>query len=59
MLSRFGINNGEIIPVCVMATMSSGKSTFLNAILGEEILRSKKRSLYSKSIGCSESAGYS
>jgi len=38
MLSRFEIRNDEIIPVCVMATMSSGKSTFLNAILGDEIL---------------------
>ncbi len=41
MLSKFGINNDEIVPVCVMATMSSGKSTFLNAILGDGILPEK------------------
>lgn len=41
MLSKFDIQNDEIIPVCVMATMSSGKSTFLNAILGDEILPEK------------------
>ena len=38
MLRVFDINSNEIIPVCVVATMSSGKSTFLNAILSEEIL---------------------
>lgn len=41
MLEEFGISDDEIIPVCVMATMSSGKSTFLNSIFGEEILPEK------------------
>lgn len=50
MLSRFGINNEEIIPVCVMATMSSGKSTFLNAILGEEILPEKNEACTARAL---------
>jgi len=37
-LEKFHIKNDDIFPVCVMATMSSGKSTFINSILGEEIL---------------------
>lgn len=41
MLEEFQISSKEIIPICVMATMSSGKSTFLNAILGEEVLPEK------------------
>ena len=43
MLRVFDINSNEIIPVCVVATMSSGKSTFLNAILSEEILPEKMK----------------
>lgn len=41
MLEKFNIRFEDVFPVCVMATMSSGKSTFINSILGEEILPEK------------------
>ena len=50
MLSRFEISNNEIIPVCVLATMSSGKSTFLNAVLGEEILPEKNEACTARAL---------
>ena len=50
MLSKFDISNNEIIPVCVMATMSSGKSTFLNAVLGEEILPEKNEACTARAL---------
>lgn len=34
------INTSDIFPVAVVATMSSGKSTFVNALLGQEIMPS-------------------
>ena len=33
MLEEFKIDDKDIFPICVMATMSSGKSTFINSIL--------------------------
>lgn len=50
MLEEFGISNDEIIPVCVMATMSSGKSTFLNAILGDEILPERNEACTARAL---------
>lgn len=50
MLSGFDISNDDIIPVCVMATMSAGKSTFLNAILGEEILPEKNEACTARAL---------
>lgn len=50
MLSAFNIKSNEIIPVCVMATMSSGKSTFLNAILGDEILPEKNEACTARAL---------
>lgn len=50
MLSGFDINNNEITQVCVMATMSSGKSTFLNAILGETILPEKNEACTARTL---------
>lgn len=41
MLENFNIRMADVFPVCVIATMSSGKSTFINALLGEEILPEK------------------
>lgn len=38
MLEMFGIQEKDLYPVCVVATMSSGKSTFINAVLGEAVL---------------------
>ena len=50
MLEDFNIKNDEIIPVCVVATMSSGKSTFLNAILGEEVLPEKNEACTARAL---------
>ena len=50
MLSKFGIDSSEIIPVCVIATMSSGKSTFVNAILGDEILPEKNEACTARAL---------
>lgn len=50
MLETFGIVDDKIIPICVMATMSSGKSTFINAILGEEILPEKNEACTSRAL---------
>ena len=50
MLRVFDINSNEIIPVCVVATMSSGKSTFLNAILSEEILPEKNEACTARAL---------
>lgn len=57
MLSGFEINNEEIIPVCVMATMSSGKSTFLNAVLGEEILPEKNEACTARALAVMNKPG--
>ena len=39
--SQIDININEVFPVVVMATMSSGKSTLINALLGEQLLPSR------------------
>lgn len=50
MLKKFDIDDNEIITVCVIATMSSGKSTFLNAVFGEEILPEKNEACTAKAL---------
>lgn len=50
MLEEFEISNDEIIPICVMATMSSGKSTFLNAILGDEVLPERNEACTARAL---------
>ena len=35
------INEKEIFPMVVMATMSSGKSTLINSLLGQQVLPSR------------------
>ena len=42
------VDTSRIFPTIVMATMSSGKSTLINAILGEEILPSENQACTSK-----------
>lgn len=37
-LSRFTDASSDVVPVCVMGNYSSGKSTFINALIGSEIL---------------------
>lgn len=41
MIEEFGIDDNKIFKVVVAATMSSGKSTFINALLGKELLLSR------------------
>lgn len=50
MLEDFNVSNNDIFPVCVMATMSAGKSTFLNSILGEEILPEKNEACTARAL---------
>ena len=42
------INKKEIFPMVVMATMSSGKSTLINSLLGQEILPSRNEACTAK-----------
>ncbi len=37
-LDRFTDASSDVVPVCVMGNYSSGKSTFINALIGSEIL---------------------
>lgn len=37
-LSRFRDASSDVVPVCVLGNYSSGKSTFINALIGSEIL---------------------
>lgn len=42
-LEKFTDASNDIIPVCVLGTYSSGKSTFINSLIGAEILPSAER----------------
>lgn len=42
-LEKFSDASNDIIPVCVMGNYSAGKSTFINALIGREILPSAER----------------
>lgn len=42
------INENKIFPMVVMATMSSGKSTLINALLGQQILPSRNEACTAK-----------
>lgn len=42
------VNANEIFPMVVMATMSSGKSTLINALLGQQILPSRNEACTAK-----------
>ncbi len=42
------VNLSQVFPVIVMATMSSGKSTLINALLGEDILPSQNMACTAK-----------
>ena len=42
------INENEVYPMVVMATMSSGKSTLINALLGQQILPSRNEACTAK-----------
>lgn len=42
-LEKFTDASNEIIPICVLGNYSAGKSTFINALIGREILPSAER----------------
>lgn len=50
MFERFNIQDKDIFKVCVIATMSSGKSTFMNAIIGEEVMPEKNEACTARTM---------
>lgn len=42
-LDKFSDASNEIIPICVLGNYSAGKSTFINALIGREVLPSAER----------------
>lgn len=45
---NISVNENEIFPMVVMATMSSGKSTLINSLLGKQVLPSKNAACTAK-----------
>ena len=50
MFEKFDIDDKNIFKVCVVATMSSGKSTFINSIIGEEIMPEKNEACTARTM---------
>lgn len=50
MFEQFDIDDKNIFKVCVVATMSSGKSTFINSIIGEEIMPEKNEACTARTM---------
>lgn len=50
MFERYGIDDRNIYKICVVATMSSGKSTFINSIIGDEILPEKNEACTARTM---------
>lgn len=46
--SGIAVNGSEVFPMVVLATMSSGKSTLINALLGQQILPSRNEACTAK-----------
>ena len=49
-LKRFSDASGDTVPICVLGTYSAGKSTFINALIGQELLPSAETPVTAKSI---------
>jgi GTPase SAR1 family protein len=47
-LNKFSDASNNIIPICVMGTYSTGKSTFINSLIGHEILPSGENPVTAK-----------
>lgn len=47
-INKFKEASNVIIPICVMGTYSAGKSTFINALIGSEILPSSDQPMTAK-----------
>lgn len=50
MFARFCLNRKRIYPILVVSTMSSGKSTLINALLGTDLLPSRNRACTAKAL---------
>lgn len=50
MFEIFDIDDKDIFKACVIATMSSGKSTFINSIIGEEIMPEKNEACTARTM---------
>lgn len=50
MFEKFDIDDKNIFKVCVVATMSSGKSTFINSIIGEEVMPEKNEACTARTM---------
>ena len=50
MFEKFDIEDKNICKVCVVATMSSGKSTFINAIIGDEVMPEKNEACTARTM---------
>lgn len=47
-LNKFTEASNDVIPICVIGNYSSGKSTFINALLGNEVLPSADKPMTAK-----------
>ncbi|SFC99762.1 dynamin family protein [Clostridium uliginosum] len=50
MLKKYGIDDSKLFKVAVVSTMSSGKSTFINALIGQDVLPSQNQACTAKII---------
>ena len=50
MLKKYDIDDSKLLKIAVVATMSSGKSTFINALIGQDILPSQNQACTAKII---------
>ncbi len=55
-LTRFSDASSDVVPICVMGNYSAGKSTFINSLIGSEILPSGNESVTAKIYEISRSA---
>ena len=54
-LSRFTDASSDVVPICVLGNYSTGKSTFINALIGSEILQSGTEAVTAKIYKISKS----
>lgn len=47
-IAKFSNASGDLIPICVLGNYSAGKSTFINALIGHEILPSGDKAVTAK-----------
>ena len=50
MLKKFNVEDEDVFKTCIIATMSSGKSTFINSIIGDEILPEKNEACTARTM---------